>query len=326
MSHHDHSYKLLFSHPEMVRDLLLGFVHEAWVSELDFSTLERVNTSYISEDLRRREDDIIWRVRRSDDQADGWLYIYLLMEFQSQPDPWMAMRMLVYVGLLYQELIKGKHFTKSGKLPPVFPLVLYNGEQAWKAAEHTAEMIEPLPGGLVDYRPDLRYLLIDESRYAGQPLPSSENLAAALFHLENSQAPEELQAMVKILAQWLYAPEQAQIRRAFTAWLKKVLLPGRLPGVDIPELADLNEVNTMLAERVKEWTQQWKAQGKQEGLEEGRKKGETAMLCKMLELKYGPLPLWAQEKIAQADAEAIEQWAAKLLNAQTLEEVFHENP
>jgi hypothetical protein len=187
-------------------------------------------------------------------------------------------------------------------------------------------MIEPLPGGLVDYRPDLRYLLIDESRYAGQPLPSSENLAAALFHLENSQAPEELQAMVKILAQWLYAPEQAQIRRAFTAWLKKVLLPGRLPGVDIPELADLNEVNTMLAERVKEWTQQWKAQGKQEGLEEGRKKGETAMLCKMLELKYGPLPLWAQEKIAQADAEAIEQWAAKLLNAQTLEEVFHENP
>jgi hypothetical protein len=49
------------------------------------------------------------------------------MEFQSQPDPWMAMRMLVYVGLLYQELIKSKHFTDRGKLPPVFPLVLYNG-------------------------------------------------------------------------------------------------------------------------------------------------------------------------------------------------------
>jgi predicted transposase/invertase (TIGR01784 family) len=120
MSHHDHSYKLLFSHPQMVRDLLQGFVHEAWVADLDFSTLERVSASYISEDLRRREDDIIWRVRRAGD----WMYIYLLIEFQSQPDPWMAMRMLVYVGLLYQELIKGGHFTDRGKLPPVFPLVL----------------------------------------------------------------------------------------------------------------------------------------------------------------------------------------------------------
>jgi predicted transposase/invertase (TIGR01784 family) len=120
MSHHDHSYKLLFSHPQMVQDLLQGFVHEAWVADLDFSTLERVSASFISEDLRRREDDIIWRVRRAGD----WMYIYLLMEFQSQPDPWMAMRMLVYVGLLYQELIKGGHFTDRGKLPPVFPLVL----------------------------------------------------------------------------------------------------------------------------------------------------------------------------------------------------------
>jgi len=28
---HDRSYKRLFSHPELVRDLLTGFVHEEWV-------------------------------------------------------------------------------------------------------------------------------------------------------------------------------------------------------------------------------------------------------------------------------------------------------
>ena len=28
MNDHDHSYKLLFSHPRMVQDLLQGFVHE----------------------------------------------------------------------------------------------------------------------------------------------------------------------------------------------------------------------------------------------------------------------------------------------------------
>ncbi len=38
---HDKTYKLLFSHAEMVEDLLRGFVPEEWVSQLDFATLEK---------------------------------------------------------------------------------------------------------------------------------------------------------------------------------------------------------------------------------------------------------------------------------------------
>jgi predicted transposase YdaD len=125
----------------MVRDLLQGFVHEDWVAELDFSTLEQYPASYITEDLRLRENDIVWRMRHGGD----WMYIYLIMEFQSQPDPWMAIRMLVYVGLLCQRLVKDEQVTQSGKLPPIFPLVLYNGKRAWRAAETTMELIEALP-------------------------------------------------------------------------------------------------------------------------------------------------------------------------------------
>jgi hypothetical protein len=39
---HDESYKLLFSHPQMVEDLLRGFVHEPWVAGLDFKILVRL--------------------------------------------------------------------------------------------------------------------------------------------------------------------------------------------------------------------------------------------------------------------------------------------
>jgi hypothetical protein len=45
---HDASYKLLFSHARMVEDLLRGFVHEAWVHDVDWTTLERVSDSQIS--------------------------------------------------------------------------------------------------------------------------------------------------------------------------------------------------------------------------------------------------------------------------------------
>jgi predicted transposase YdaD len=53
---HDAAYKGLFSHPEMVADLLRGFVPEPWVPQIDFSTLELVSGSYVSDDLRTREE------------------------------------------------------------------------------------------------------------------------------------------------------------------------------------------------------------------------------------------------------------------------------
>ncbi|MGC8779460.1 MAG: Rpn family recombination-promoting nuclease/putative transposase, partial [Anaerolineae bacterium] len=119
---HDASYKSLFSHPEMVADLLRGFVPEPWVAQVDFGTLERVNASYVSDDLRVREDDLVWRMRLSGD----WVYVYLLLEFQSTVDRFMAVRVMTYVGLLYQDLIRRREFTKDMRLPPVVPLVLYN--------------------------------------------------------------------------------------------------------------------------------------------------------------------------------------------------------
>ncbi|MSS85511.1 Rpn family recombination-promoting nuclease/putative transposase, partial [Actinomycetaceae bacterium WB03_NA08] len=124
---HDHSYKLMFSQRQMVRDLLTGFVKEAWVEQLDFNQMEQVSGSYITDELRDREDDMIWRIW----WRDRWLYVYLLLEFQSSEDKHMAVRIMSYLGLLYQDLIRQDAFTPSGKLPPVLPIVLYNGEKRW---------------------------------------------------------------------------------------------------------------------------------------------------------------------------------------------------
>ena len=85
----DMLYKQLFGHPEMVRDLLSGFVSTDWARALDVGAFERVNASYASERGRARHEDIVWRARIGGD----WVYVYLLLEFQSRPDPWMALRM-----------------------------------------------------------------------------------------------------------------------------------------------------------------------------------------------------------------------------------------
>ncbi|GAB6049999.1 hypothetical protein JCM16106_08430 [Hydrogenophilus islandicus] len=56
MTDHDSGYKLLFAHPEMVRDLILEFVPGDWQSLIDFSTLERINASFVSDEGKARQD------------------------------------------------------------------------------------------------------------------------------------------------------------------------------------------------------------------------------------------------------------------------------
>jgi hypothetical protein len=286
---YDNSYKLLFSHAEMVADLIRGFVHEPWVAELDFSTLERGNVSYVSDPLEDRHDDIIWRIRW---QGQEWLYIYLLLEFQSGVDDYMAVRVLVYILLFYQELIRAKQLPASGRLPPMLPLVLYNGRRPWTASQSLADLIEPAPAGLDRYRPNGFYGLLKEARYSDSQLAPMPNLAAALFQLENSRTPQQFGQVVTALIEWLKSPEQASLARAFLVWMKRVFLPSRLPDTPIPELHTLAEVKAMLVEDEYsvDWTREWKKQGWEEGHKEGRQEmlaAEKALLARRVERRFG---------------------------------------
>ena len=77
MDEHDTIYKLLFAHDRMIQDLLVGFLPDKWVAALDLESLEKMNGSYVTDDLRGRHGDAVWRIR----WGEEWLYVYLLLEF-----------------------------------------------------------------------------------------------------------------------------------------------------------------------------------------------------------------------------------------------------
>ena len=214
-------------------------------------------------------------------------------------------------------------------MPPVLPLVLYNGQFRWTAKTEVADLIVPPPAGLERYQPRLQYLLLEENRYPPETLAPLHNLAAALFQLESSRGPEELQAVVEHLIDWLQAPEQASLRRAFAVWLRDVL-PARVPEVRIATVLELSEVRNMLAERVIEWTREWeqasRKKGREEGREEGLKEGELLLLQRLLTLKFGPLDEATQARLAAADDDTLLIWGERVLTAGRLAEVFVETP
>ncbi len=266
---HDAAYKGLFSCRRMVEDLLRGFVAPEWSDALDFSTLEKLPAEYVSDDLRQRHGDVVWRVRFRDER---WLYLLVMLEFQSTADPYMAVRILVYTGLLYQDLIRRGAFGDDGRLPPVLPIVLYNGRPRWSAPVEVRDLIAPVGKALACYQPSQRYFLLDEGRWGEDDLPR-RNLVSALVGLENSGSAESLSKLLGALSDWLRDSEDDELRRAFVEWVRQVVLPGRFPGAALPGVRDLEGGGAMLAESVKEWTEQWLREGREQGLEQGREQG-----------------------------------------------------
>jgi predicted transposase/invertase (TIGR01784 family) len=308
MADHDNGYKLLFSHAAVVADVLRGFVKEKWVEEVDFESLERVDGSFVSDELLSRESDMLWRVK----WKGSFLYVYILLEFQSTVDPFMAVRVMTYLGLLYQALIRQKALTPSGRLPPVFLLVMYNGIRPWRVALDVADLVEPVPGGLEAYRPHLRYALLDETRIPDMELASERNMAAALFRLEKSRDLEDLRRQVGRMA----AQEQMDegLRKSVHTWLTQVLMPARFPGLTVPEAQNLEEMHAMLAERVMEWTREWKEEGRQEGVQE--------FLLSQIEARFGTIPEEIRQRVEDIhDPEQLKKLGKILLNASSLDEL-----
>ena len=313
---HDSSYKFLFSNPEFVRDLIIGFIPDDWLQTLDYETLEKVPGSYITDDFKQREDDIVWRVK----VGGEWVYLYLLIEFQSSVDKYMALRMMVYVGLLYQDLVKRGEVLDDGRLPPILPIVLYNGSQRWTAATDISDLIPAVPGLVAEFKPHLKYLLIDESAYSSSELSSLRNLVAAVFQFEQAQSPANIEDIINLLIEWL--TDRPDLKRMFALWIRATLMRKQNYSILLPQIDDLQEIKVMLAERLEEWAHSYIAEGELKGELKGLQQGEMLALQRLLAKRFGVIPMETVSLISQAPLEDIERWFDRAIDATKLSDVF----
>jgi flagellar biosynthesis/type III secretory pathway protein FliH len=58
------------------------------------------------------------------------------------------------------------------------------------------------------------------------------------------------------------------------------------------------------------------------GLQEGRQEGELAILRRLIERRFGSLPSWAEQRLAGASTEQLEELATRVLDAASLEELL----
>ena len=270
-NHHDTGYKELFSHPEFVQQLIEGFAPFEIADLMDFSTLKNHSGNYITPLFEEKFEDVVWSVNITWEGVPQQVYLYILLEFQSRVDRTMPIRMMHYVACFYDHLLKTRVTTPVGGLPPVFPIVLYNGSQRWTAEQDVYEMVQPEPPGFLRvYRPHLRYYLVDEGRYTDEELFLRQTPLSGVFGVENAGHSWEAlqQAVDRVVAIIQSDPNKGRTDRIITRWLKRHLQ--RLGAeVHLDQLNSLVEDRDMLAENLENLVKKERLEGILVGRQEG---------------------------------------------------------
>ena len=328
---HDASYKNFFTHPRTVADTLRAAAGDI-ARHLDFATLERMPASFVTEHLGQRHTDMLWRIGTV---GGGWVYILILLEFQSTVDRRMALRMMDYTATIWMRLGK-EELGPGGEYPFVLPVVIYNGERRWTAVTDIGDLLGPVPGEPLGYRPRLRYLLIEIRAQDAASLPP-DNVLAMIARFEQAPTAELLEELVVALSDWLVAVGEPELDTAFWEWIERVLTLRHGPkGEKLQRTLRKRreEKGTMtLIERARKWGEERDQLWLQKGIERGIEKGieqerqasihrERELVHRMVGRRFGPL---AAEQLLPilarlSDQEDIALVADAVIECETAEE------
>jgi len=258
---HDKVYKSLFTDPYLVASLLSGFLPQDIAADFDLSTLEPVKSSYVTEDLREYFDDCVWKIRFKGEEV----YLYLMLEFQSRPDHFMALRILNYTSLLWLDLVKSGKYGPDKKLPPVLPIVIYNGKPRWTEPQTVIDLIDVLHSPiLVKYQPQQEFFLLDEGA-----MDIDENKAGTLMGLlirvEQAKTMREFIELSHEFNRVLQEPKYEELCRTFKQWF--LCVAKQRTGLDTQLI---EEDPHMIEENIRIWEEELIKKGERKGELKGR--------------------------------------------------------
>ncbi|OON99648.1 MAG: hypothetical protein ATN35_11655 [Epulopiscium sp. Nele67-Bin004] len=280
----DKTYRNFLKNKVIFLELLQSFVAEEWATKLTIENLHEEKSKFVLSDFDERESDILYSATINDSKV----YFYILLEVQSTIDFSMPIRILSYTWEIWREHIKfiiDKSTLKNPKeeikkrsfrLPPVIPIVLYNGAEPWTENKKFKDCIAnaDLFG---NYIINFEYLLIDVNSYTKQDLTQLKNVISSIFLLDQKISQQEFINRIEVILTEMIEPNSA-----YALWMKNwlsVVLNNsvREEVLSIFDSQNKEEVSHMIAninQTIQEEKELAIELGKVIGIEEGLKEGK----------------------------------------------------
>ncbi|MGE0086305.1 MAG: Rpn family recombination-promoting nuclease/putative transposase [Desulfococcaceae bacterium] len=313
VNYHDRFFQETFSRREIAESFIRHHLPQSLVSQMDFSTLTIVKDSFVDKELREHFSDILYTVQIK----ENLLYIYLLFEHKSRQERFVSLQILRYMVKIWDQHVKQNPKTK--KLPPVFPMVLYHGRGKWNISEKFEDTVQDEKGLMKAYIPKFCYEIYDIS------------------HMPDEQIKGEVLArIVLLIAKYIFKPDmkekvfetarlfQEVVNQETALEILEVLLRYVTQATGKFEEGDIRKIigQTSIREDIMQtFIDKYINQGMQLGMQQGLQQMAKIFLRQM-EIRFGGVPEWAEEKIRQADMKRIEEWSIRLLKAERVEDVL----
>ena len=257
---HDHYFKLMMSNPKVVTEFFNSYLPTNLKSALNFETIIQQKNSYVSDELKEQEVDLLFSVEFNGRQG----YVYLLLEAQVMPDKFMAFRMLKYMVAIMDDHLKKN---KKGSLPIVIPLVLYSG---WREYNYSTDLFD-LFGEDKEVAKDILwkpFKLIDLSKIPDEELKNGCMYGIVARMLKHAHEKDAINFLKSILQELKTMEKEEQMQYIY-ATLSYVVCAYEISKEDFIEIIR-NELSFVSEEKVMTIAEQYRQEGIEKGIEKGR--------------------------------------------------------
>ena len=253
---------------------LLALLPADAVAGLDPTRARPLAVDHIGRSGRARRGDIAWAVGAPTTREPN-AEALLAVECQSSPHPRMALRMMVYAGLLWQALAASRP-KRRGRLPLALLVVVYTGARRWRP-KTLRGLLRETPPGLSARSPECGFEMLDAATLTADD--GRANWLAALLRLLRCRDAEELPELSRTLFDGLRRDGLDDLAQRLADLVMRLLLVrfGRKPaagaGGYLDQALRYMEEPTMLEQAITEWRNAALAEGKSLGRSEGRSEG-----------------------------------------------------
>ena len=318
---HDSLMRSVFSDPRRAGQMLELFVGDFLSDVVDFRQLRPVPGRFVDEHLSQHETDLLFVSERKSREA----LVYILLEHQSTPVKAMAIRLMRYVSRIYAAV--GAEHMEAGRVPPVFPVVLYQGHRRWNHPLSLGELVnrKSLPrDGRVPHESHftlIRLQDVADPMLREPALPVHPAVSLALLSMKHARGPgfSRMLASCGDILSALYGDGAGQ--KLLSVFLSYFLAVANIPREQLAHLI-VPATSPKVASMIKTTAEQLIEEGMARGLEKGRRRGQAEMLLLLLEQRFGHLGDDVKKRVFAAELPQLGQWIARVLKVDELHEVF----
>ncbi len=334
----ENGIKLLLENRRNVRDLF-ALTGEEIVTLIDFLRLKPVRGTFVARDYRHIESDLVLTAPYRPEGVARRLWLYLLLEHQSEPDALMPLRLLEYVVQIFKmqqrEWLKQHRSVAGLRFQPVLPLVLYTGTERWDSLGELVDLIE-LGERFRAITPTVKPLFVNLPGIAPGRLESQGGwFGQVLRALRGRKLPmaDFGQLLEQVTAKLEDMPAVERMRRQELLSYLHALVYHEREMPERPALLDRIEAAARTDQLRRELTAMrqsgadfLRAEGRKEGERRGEKKGEIRArreaLLEWLQARFEELPPAIVGKVnATRDIEQLKTWSQRAATAETLDDV-----